>query len=41
MNEQMTLAASDPRSVDSEVNARVNAGAHPSRREPTIRLRVA
>jgi hypothetical protein len=41
MNEQMTLAASDPRSGDSEVNARVNAGAHPSRREPTIRLRVA
>jgi hypothetical protein len=41
VNEQVTVAVSGPGSGDSEVNVGVNGGAHPSRREPTSRLRVA
>ena len=33
----MTVPASGPRSGDSEVNTRVNGGAHPSCHEPTSR----
>jgi hypothetical protein len=37
VNEQVTVPASGDGSGDSEMNVRVNGGAHPSRREPTTR----
>jgi hypothetical protein len=37
VNERVTVPAWSPGSGDSEVNARVNAGVHPSCHEPTNR----
>jgi hypothetical protein len=37
VNERVIVPASGDGSGDSEMNVRVNGGAHPSRREPTTR----